>query len=169
MTKAILISGTENTGKTTAINNLYDYYTSKEGRKAKVLFKIPKRTDPKQPDISAILEYEVKDEKKLVVLISAGDSKGDIVNQKNNIVDELRKLSKVTTDVDYWIFTSRTRGANYSSAISIATALDHEYTEYPTLDAYYKKPSSRFIKYSLSKMNLINSLFIDNIISSEKL
>ncbi|WP_257140810.1 ATP-binding protein [Lactococcus lactis] len=32
MTKAILISGTENTGKTTAINNLYDYYTSKEGR-----------------------------------------------------------------------------------------------------------------------------------------
>lgn len=85
-------------------------------------------------------------------------------------MDELRKLSKVTTDVDYWIFTSRTRKANYSSAISIATALEHEYTEYPTLDAYYRKSSSRYIKkYNLSKTNLINSLFIDNIISSEKL
>ncbi|MCT3125924.1 muramidase [Lactococcus cremoris] len=165
MTKAILISGTRNTGKTTAINNLYDYYTSKEGRKAKVLFKLTERTD-----ISAILEYEVNNEKKLVVLISPGDLKYIIENKKNIIVDELRKLSKVTTDVDYWIFTSRTKGDNYSSAISIATALDHEYTEYPTLDAYYRKSSSRDIKkYNLSKINLINSLFIDNIISSEKL
>ncbi|MDG4975138.1 muramidase [Lactococcus lactis] len=169
MTKAILISGTENTGKTTAINNLYDYYTSKKGRKAKVLYKFPKHPNPKHPDISAILEYEVNSEKKLVVLISIGDSKDDIINQNNNIVDELKKRSKVTKDVDYWIFTSRTTRANYSTAISIATALDHDYTEYPTLDAYYKKLSSPFIKYSLSKINLINSLFIDNIISSEML
>ncbi|MDG4967592.1 MULTISPECIES: muramidase [Lactococcus] len=164
MTKAILISGTENTGKTTAINNLYDYYTSKEGRKAKVLFKLTERTE-----ISTILEYEVNNEKKLVVLISIGDSKDDIINQKNNIVDELKKLSKGTKDVDYWIFTSRTKGKNRSSAISIAADLDHEYTEYPTLNAYYNKPSSPYTKYSISKINLINSLFIDNIISSEKL
>ena len=58
MTKAILIYGTRNTGKTTANNNLYDYYTSEEGRKAKVLFKLTEHTD-----ISAILEYEVNNEK----------------------------------------------------------------------------------------------------------
>lgn len=84
-------------------------------------------------------------------------------------MNNLKKLSKVITDVDYWIFTSRTKGTNYSSTISIATALDHDYTEYRTLDAYYNKPSSRYIKNSLSKINLINSLFIDNIISTEKL
>ncbi|MCT0501958.1 muramidase [Lactococcus cremoris] len=164
MTKAILISGTQNTGKTTAIKSLYDYYTSEKGRNATELYNAKYPTE-----ISAILEYDIHEKKELVVLISIGDSAGDIINQKNNIVDNLKKLSKVTTDVDYWIFTSRTKGANRSSAISIATALDHEYTEYPTLDAYYSKPSSRYIKYSLSKINLINSLFVDNIISSEKL
>lgn len=164
MTKAILISGTQNTGKTTAIKSLYDYYTSEKGRNATELYNAKYPTE-----ISAILEYDIHEKKELVVLISIGDSAGDIINQKNNIVDNFKKLSKVTTDVDYWIFTSRTKGANHSSAISIATALDHDYTEYPTLDAYYNKPSSRYIKYSLSKINLINSLFVDNIISSEKL
>lgn len=59
MTKAILISGTQNTGKTTAIKNLYDYYKSEKGRNATELY------NAKYPaEISTILEYDIHKKKK---------------------------------------------------------------------------------------------------------
>ncbi|WP_209451965.1 hypothetical protein [Pseudolactococcus raffinolactis] len=33
--------------------------------------------------------------------------------------------------VDYWIFTSRSKNTNHKNALSIASGLDKDYTEYP--------------------------------------
>ena len=70
--------------------------------------------------------------------------------------------------VDYWIFTSRSKNTNHKNALSIASGLDKDYTEYPTFYAHYSK-STGDIRYSLPRINTINSLFIQNIISTESL